>query len=309
MRTFPRLAFLAALAALALLAGCRPSEEASPPAANGTSTATSPEDSLADREAELRAREAAVAQREAVVAEREGLEPPLAYSPEPPPFPARVEPPPRPRPAPAPRPAPLPEPAAVPQSAPAPIPEPQPLPEPEVRTVTVLVPAGSTFEVEFLNGLSSETSEVGQGFEARAVGDLTVGSEVAVPAGSTISGRVTEVRRGRKVGGRSLLALAFEELRLPSGEAFPIQAALASEGASDRRRDAATIGGSAAGGAILGHAVKDSDKGTVLGAILGAAIGTGIAAATDAQPVEIPAGTVVELALSEGLSVRRQVWD
>jgi hypothetical protein len=175
--------------------------------------------------------------------------------------------------------------------------------------VTVLVPADTTFEVEFLEGLSSETSQVGQSFVARTVGDLTVGSAVAVPAGSTVFGHVTEVRAGRRVGGRSMLALGFEELRLPGGEVFPLQASFAAEGKSDRRRDAATIGGSAAGGAVLGQVLKDNRKGTLVGAILGAAIGTGIAASTEGQPVEIPAGTVVALTLSEGLSVRRQVWD
>jgi hypothetical protein len=311
MPTYRSLTLAAAGLALALVAGaCGRSGE------DQTAQAPSREDTLAQREAELARREAAVADREAVVASREAgaidssepVElPDRVPLPAPAPAVSRVERPATPRPVPVPVPVPAPEP--VPQPEPAPAPRFEPEPEPQPRVVTALVPAGTTFEVEFLTGLSSETSQVGETFEVQAVGDVRVGSQVAVPAGSTIAGQVVDVRRGKKVGGRSALVLAFEELRVPDGGTYPLQASFAAEGRSDRGRDAATIGGSAAGGAVLGHAVEDSDKGTVLGAILGAAIGAGIAASTEAQPVELPAGTVVELTLDQQLSVRRTVWE
>ncbi len=305
MRKLDWIAFAATagMVALLLVTACRPKAEE-------ISAATSSEDTLTDWEAELREREASVAQREAEVAQREagGAPPevvpieriPLASAPLPVPPVER----------PAARPAPEPAPAVVYEPSPAPEPEPTTTTEPEPASpivVTVHVPAGTTFEVEFVDALSSETSQIGETFEARAVADLMVGSGVAVPAGSTIHGRVTDARAGRRIGGRALLALAFDELRLPDGETFPLAATFAAEGRSDRKRDAATIGGSAAGGAVLGHVLEDSDKGTAIGAILGAAIGAGIAARTPGQPVEIPAGTVVALTLSEQLTVRRQM--
>jgi hypothetical protein len=93
------------------------------------------------------------------------------------------------------------------------------------------------------------------------------------------------------------------DLVLPSGETAPLAASFLREGRNETGRDAATIGGAAAGGAILGRILdRDSKKrATVIGAILGAAAGTVIAAKTPGQEVEIPAGTVVAIELDREL--------
>jgi len=192
--------------------------------------------------------------------------------------------------------------------APAPVNRPEsppPAPAPAPTPVTVAIPAGTVFDVELLNALSSETSVAGDRFQTRLVSDLWVGDQRALPAGARIEGRVQEAVALKKVGGRARLILRFDTLVVPGGATVPIEVSFAGEGKSQTKKDAATIGGAAAGGAVLGRILDKSDRsrGTVLGAILGAAVGTGIAAHNAADPVELPAGAVVSLALDAPVSV------
>lgn len=238
------------------------------------------------RAAEIEARERELDTRErALAAER------LAQTPRPAP------------PAPAPR---APEPRA-PESRPDPEPrheEPAPrVAEPRYANV----PAGTGLEIEFLDGVSSAVSGPGDRFAARVTRNVVVGGEVAIPAGSKIRGTVTEAVSLKKIGGRARLGLDFSELVLPAGGSVPIAANFATVGKNETGRDAATIGGSAAGGAVLGRATaskKDRDRNTVLGAIVGAAIGTAVASRTEGQEVSIPAGTVIDIVLDSPVEVR-----
>ncbi len=86
------------------------------------------------------------------------------------------------------------------------------------------------------------------------------------------------------------------------------QAMLESAGRSQKKKDAATIGGSAAGGALLGRVLSDDDKGkgTVLGAVVGAAVGTAVASKNKADPVIIDRGTTAELFLTGPVEVAVQ---
>lgn len=174
--------------------------------------------------------------------------------------------------------------------------------------LVVEVPAGTVMEVEFLEGLSSETSEAGDLFRVRVASDVASDGAVGIPAGSEILGVVTEAVPLKKVGGRAKLALKFTDLVLPSGKTVPIQASLVTEGRNETRKDAATIGGAAAGGAILGRVLsrKDRSRGAVIGAIIGAAAGAAIASKTPGEEVTIDRGTRLDLKLDDELEVRRR---
>lgn len=185
-------------------------------------------------------------------------------------------------------------------------PEPSPEPERPVRTVPVTVPAGTVLEVEIVDALSSETSMPGDRFEGRVVQDVFAEGALAIPAGSRILGTVTEAQPLKEIGGQARLALSFNRLVLPGGQEVGITTSFAEAGRSETKKDAATIGGSAAAGALLGRILGgkgDRKKGTVIGAIVGAAVGTAVASRTPGEPVEIPAGTVVNLSLDEWLRV------
>lgn len=198
---------------------------------------------------------------------------------------------------------------------------PEPEPEPEARpaerddwerarsaspTEPVTVPVGTAFDVEFMEGIASNTSRAGDTFRVRVAEDVTVDGRVAIPRGSEVTGVVSEAVPLRKVGGRARLNLKFTDLVLPSGSAVPIDASFVGQGRSETGKDAATIGGAAAGGAILGRVLNKGNRsrGSVIGAIIGAAAGAVIASKSAGEEVVIPEGTVVTLALDGEIDIR-----
>lgn len=283
-------------------------ETVEPPAASDEAeTARAAE--VEERERALRAREAELAARERVLQrEQERREQQARQAP---------------RPAPAPReeaPAPA---AEVPvaeaeEIEPAPVPEPEPAAEPEPEEETevevreepraepVDVPAGTAFDVEFLDTIGSASSRTGDLFRVRVSRDVYLNGDVVIPGGSEIVGTVTEAAPPGRVGGRAKLGLRFTDLVLPSGSTVPIDASLVQEGRSETGRDAAAIGGGAAAGAVLGRILnkKDRGKGSVIGAILGAAAGAVIASRTAGEEVTIPEGAVVSVKLDGPVEIR-----
>jgi hypothetical protein len=188
-----------------------------------------------------------------------------------------------------------------PEPAPAPEPvEPPPAVEPEPRTVLVTLPVATALALQLDELLSSESSLVGDPVNARLVEDVIVDGFVAIPAGSDVLGVVTEVVPQRKIGGQARLAVDFDTVQLVTGEQVAIQATLLAEGKAQKKKDAATIGGAAAGGALLGRILKDDQKteGTLLGAAVGAAIGTAVASRNAGDPVVLDAGSIADVLLS-----------
>ena len=191
------------------------------------------------------------------------------------------------------------------QTAPAPAPArpavKQPEPQPRFETIMVTLPVDTELQVEFLDELSSEVNFVGDPFMTRVAQDVVVNGTLVVPAGSEIQGTVAEVTPAKKIGGQASLALNFDRLRTPDGETATISASLVEAGEKQTKKDALTIGGAAAGGAILGR-ILDKDhgkKGTRLGALIGAAAGTAVAAKNQGDPVLIERGMLSGLVLNQ----------
>jgi hypothetical protein len=174
-------------------------------------------------------------------------------------------------------------------------------------TVELTVVSGTTVAVEFEETLSSDTNRPGDRFRARVVEPVYVGDRVAIDAGSTVTGRVAEASTSRRIGGRARLGLDFDRLKLGSGDEVVIEASFHGQARSQTAKDAATIGGAAAGGALLGRIIgHHSDRearGTTVGALLGTAVGTAIAASDPGQAVTIPEGTVLRIRLDAPVTV------
>jgi hypothetical protein len=199
-------------------------------------------------------------------------------------------------------PAPAPEPRR--QARPAPQP-PVPAPPPPPEPVTVVIPAGTVLDVAFIDSVSSVESQPGDPVRVRVVSDIIQNDIAAIPAGSVVSGTVTEAKSLKKIGGRALVGVEFTTLELTSGRTAAIHTTFSERGKSETKKDAATIGGATAGGALLGRIIKDDDKskGTLIGAVVGAAAGTAIAAKTEGEEVLITSGTRVNLELLEQATV------
>lgn len=168
----------------------------------------------------------------------------------------------------------------------------------------LVVAAGTRVELELLDGVSSQSAELGDAVRARLASAVTVGDEVALPEGTPVHGRVTGVRALRKVGGQAELALAFESVEV-GGERLPIEAYFARTGRNETRRDAAAIAAGTLVGTVLGNQAKKNDRGKVVGGLVGAGVGTAIAAATEGEAIELGAGARLELTLRGDVEVRR----
>src|SRR5437867_5178226 len=65
-------------------------------------------------------------------------------------------------------------------------------------TVQVTVPQGTEIHLTLAAGVSSASSQTGDSFTARTTDPVVVGSRVAIPAGSTIRGQVSDVIPAKK---------------------------------------------------------------------------------------------------------------
>ena len=173
------------------------------------------------------------------------------------------------------------------------------------QPILLTVPSLTDLEIDLNEDLSSETSLVGDFVSATLAQDVIIDDRVALAAGSEIQGVITQVVPTRKFGGQAQLQLSFDRLITTAGDDLPIAAVLEFGGQRQKKKDAATIGGSAAGGAVLGRILSDGnrDEGTAVGAVVGAAIGAIVAANNKVDPVELPAGTPLVLTLDAPLTI------
>ena len=168
------------------------------------------------------------------------------------------------------------------------------------------LPVGKRIKVELDAPLSTLTCKVGDTFTAtvsKAV-HLQEGTVVAVKqGGAKVEGTVAMVEAAKRTKGTARLEIKFENLLLQDGTRIPITASLVSEAEKTTKRDAATIAGGAAAGAVLGRIIGKDGKDAVIGAVAGAAIGTGVVLATKGHEVELAAGTELSLQLEREISV------
>lgn len=178
----------------------------------------------------------------------------------------------------------------------------EPPPPPVVKNVTV--PSGTQLTVALASDLSSKTAKKGDLFESKTVSDIMVGDRIAVPAGTRVSGTITDVVSGSKaIGAVPMLGLKFDTLQLEDGQQVPITGDLVEQGKSEKGRDTAKILGGAAAGAILGHQVKKGSSGKVLGGLLGGAVGA-VAAKKTGTEVQLASGSTLTITTGEAFKVK-----
>jgi len=174
---------------------------------------------------------------------------------------------------------------------------------PEFREVTI--PAGTVLPLELKTSVSSDASQVEDPVRATLRSAIAVDGVQALPAGTAVSGHVSDVARSAKVKGRARVAFRFTQIDPPgAGSSASIRTStVAREAAGTKKKDAAKIGGGAVGGAIIGGILGGGD-GAAKGAAIGGAGGTGVVLATRGKEVRLAAGTPVSVKLSAPLTVR-----
>lgn len=162
------------------------------------------------------------------------------------------------------------------------------------------IPAGQELDVRLQNSLSSESATVEQRFETTTAVDLLQNGQELVPAGSTVRGVVSNVKKAGRIDRTGSLTLSFDQM-VVNGREIPIRAT-ATQVFESRgiREEAGTAGVGAGVGGIIGGVL-----GGVKGAILGAVIGAGGAiVATDGKDITLPAGAIIRIRLDSPATVR-----
>jgi hypothetical protein len=193
--------------------------------------------------------------------------------------------------------------AVAPQAADARSSKPYP---PAAVSHRVTVPEGTQVHMTLDTSVGSATSRVGDSITGTTTAAVLVGEQVAIPAGSTVHGRLTGVdpaTKGLKIDEKGgSVVLSFTTVTTPGGGTSPMSASLTSAAKSDGKT-AGIIGGSAAGGALLGKILGGHTKDAAIGAVVGSGIGTGIAAGTKGTEVVLPAGTGLLITLDQPLTI------
>jgi hypothetical protein len=176
----------------------------------------------------------------------------------------------------------------------------------QARQNPTTIPAGTVLSVRLDQTVSSANNQVGDSLSARLAEPVVVGGDVVLDKETSLRGKVLEAAPAPKIGGKARLELVFTSIDA-GGEEVLITGLYHSEGKGQTKKDAATIGGATAGGAVLGrvigHDSGEEAKGTAIGAVVGAAVGTAVAATNKAPAVTIPAGSVIQIVLETPVTV------
>jgi len=167
---------------------------------------------------------------------------------------------------------------------------------PQPAPVVVTIPAGTSLSVNLPEPLSSENAMTGDKVRATLKAPLIVGDRVVFPAGSAVDGVVSDVKSAKKgfkdTGGA--LSLKFTRIVAPDGHSAAISAGFTKLATGSAGKKAGIIGGSAAGGALLGKILGKDVKG---GALIGGAIGTAVAGSTKGKEAVIDPSEEIKLGL------------
>jgi len=184
--------------------------------------------------------------------------------------------------------------AAAPAYTPAPPPPPQP--------VTVTVPANTVLTVRTIDPIDSATNHAGEVFKASLDAPVVVDGRVVVPSGADAYLKLINASSAGHISGRSELSLALTSVVF-QGRTYNVETSdVKQSGASRGKRSAATIGGGAALGALIG-AVAGGGKGAAIGAAVGGGAGTGVQVLTKGQQVKIPSETRLDFTLQQPIDI------
>lgn len=168
------------------------------------------------------------------------------------------------------------------------------------RRSTYTVPAATSIRLRLNQQLSSKSARVGDTFTSTVVDPVYVRGVEVIPAGSTVTGKVTEVTKAARKGREGSISVAFTSIDTPKPNHYTINGSLASadgegvvKGASSKKQKAQFVGrGVVVGGLMNGAA------GVVRGATIGVARGL-IKKGNEAQ---IKPGTEFNVVLNKSVS-------
>jgi hypothetical protein len=175
---------------------------------------------------------------------------------------------------------------------------------PVYRDVTI--PEGTTLPLSLTSAIASDTSAVEDRVTAELTRTIVIDGRDVLPAGTRLTGHVTDVDESGRVKGRAMIAFRLTSLRL-ADENYDVQVAPSSyQAAATKGEDATKIGVGAGAGAIIGG-LLGGKGGAAKGAAVGGGAGTGVVLATKGEEVRLGSGADVTTRLTAPLTVRVRI--
>jgi hypothetical protein len=177
------------------------------------------------------------------------------------------------------------------------------------------VPAGTALLVRLDTTLATFSNRSGDPFRGSITQPVVINGQTVIPAGATVEGRVTKVSEPRRISGRPTLGILPEEVIMPTGERYFLDATLTDtnikgtdvnsegqfKGSGHDRRDTIETGGGTAGGMLVGGLIGGG-PGILIGGAVGAT-STTVHWLAKHRSATLPAGTQLTLELNRPLTM------
>ncbi len=173
-------------------------------------------------------------------------------------------------------------------------------PPPAAPTITI--PSGTLLKVRMVDSVDSETSQLGQTFQASLDEPIIINGQTVIPRGADVVAKLVEDKQSGKISGRTELTMDLASIRVNDKLVDITTGEVSSASGSRGAKSANVIGGATALGAVLGG-IFGGGKGAAIGAASGAGAGGAVQVATKGQRVKIPAETRLSFTLSNDLNI------
>ncbi|HYL09192.1 MAG TPA: hypothetical protein VEU31_00520, partial [Candidatus Acidoferrales bacterium] len=142
----------------------------------------------------------------------------------------------------------------------------------------------------------------GDHFDATVSEPVVVDGRTVIPQGAHAEGMVVDARSSGRLMGRARLQLALQNVAV-NGQNYDVRTISHPRvGGNHKKRNIAWIGGSAAGGAIIG-ALAGGGEGALIGGPVGAGAGTTVALLTGKKDIKLRPETPVKFELAEPVTI------
>jgi hypothetical protein len=146
------------------------------------------------------------------------------------------------------------------------------------------LPTGTALKMKLETTLATFSNQGGDPFQARITEPVVLDGKTVIPIGTTVQGRVTKAAEPRRVAGKPTIALFPENLVMPNGDRFVLNATLVDtnrgrgtdvnnegqfKGSGHDGKDLTEIGLGTGGGMLVGGLIGGG-KGVLIGGVIGA---------------------------------------
>ncbi len=171
------------------------------------------------------------------------------------------------------------------------------------RGDSVTVPSGTAIQVRLDNALSTNQNRPGDEFTATVSEPLVMDGKTVIPQGARAKGRVVDARESGRLKGVARMRLELASIEV-NGNSYDLRTTDAMRhGGNHKKRNWYSIGGGAAGGAVIG-AIAGGGEGALIGGPIGAGAGLTYALVTGKKDIRLPAETPLTFKLAQPVTIQ-----